>query len=260
MYILSDIFLGNFFTTQGHGANPQYYAQFGFPGHEGVDWGTPSGTPILAPFDGKIVKDIDDAKSGAYGIYVVCWDPIQKCAVWFCHLQNNQVTIDEFVHKGQILGHTGNTGNSTGSHLHVNFVETDAQGNRLNADLPYRGFLNILDPNLVEWKLGESPVTVDDMPTYLRTLLQENNLDLNNESQIREFFQKAKDFTGVKTDLENTKKEVETIKTQLQNALAANQVQSEDIIKLQQELEIAKKNQLPSGGFLVRLRWLLFGI
>ena len=53
---------------------------------------------------------------------------------------------------------------------------------------------------------------------------------------------------------------METIKTQLQNALAANQVQSEDIIKLQQELEIAKKNQLPSGGFLVRLRWLLFGI
>lgn len=155
-YKLSDIFEGNYPITQKYGERPDYYKKFGLSGHEGVDFKTPTNTDILSPFDGKIIRDTDDPKSGAYGNHIVVWDPKQKCAVWFCHLTSNLCKIGDVVKKGQVLGRTGNTGNSTGPHLHFNFVETDGSGNRLNKDNGYQGFLNPLDKNLVEWVLGKS--------------------------------------------------------------------------------------------------------
>lgn len=156
-YTLSDIFKGDFPVTQYYGQRPEYYSQFGFRGHEGLDFGTPSGTPILAPFDGKIIRD-NDPVNNAYGNHIVVWDPAQKCAVWYCHLRDNNVSLGQIVKKGQVLGSTGSTGNSTGPHLHFNFVETDANGNRLNLNNGYKGFLNSLDPNLVKWILGTPPI------------------------------------------------------------------------------------------------------
>lgn len=155
-YTLSDIFKGNFPVTQYFGANPAYYAQFGLAGHEGVDWGTDNGTDILAPFDGVVLRNDWQNDYKNYGKVVVVWDPVQKCAVWFCHLSIEYVGNGQSVKKRQILGKTGSTGNSTGPHLHFNFCATDAYGNRLNTDNGFLGFLNCLDPNLVTWQLGGS--------------------------------------------------------------------------------------------------------
>jgi len=67
-YTLSDIFKGDFKVSQPYGGehfltiNGQrvkasvYYGQFGLKGHEGVDWATPTGTPIIAPFSGVILR------------------------------------------------------------------------------------------------------------------------------------------------------------------------------------------------------------
>jgi len=159
-YILGDIFEGNYSVSQYYGNNPAYYGQFGFAGHEGVDWATPSGVKVIAPFDYKIVQDQDDLKSGAYGNYIVVWDPVQKCAVWLCHLQENYVTVGKTGKRGDVLGLSDNSGNTTGPHLHVNFVETDANGVRLNTSNGFKGMLNILDSNLVEWKLGTPVGTI----------------------------------------------------------------------------------------------------
>lgn len=153
-YIISDIFEGNYPISQGYGENPSYYSQFNLKGHEGVDWKTPIGVKITSPFDYEIIRDVDDPKSGNYGDYIVVWDPKQLCAVWYCHLSENYVSIGQKGKKGDILGKTGNSGNTTGPHLHVNFVETDSKKNRLNTSNGYQGFLNILDTNLVEWKIG----------------------------------------------------------------------------------------------------------
>lgn len=150
-YRLSDIFEGNYPVSQKYGNNVPYYSQFGLQGHEGVDYALPVGTPVLAPFDGVILRDNDDFKNNTYGNFVVIWDPIQKVAVWHCHLSGNSVSYNQQVKRGQRVGLSGNSGNSSGSHLHENFVETDAQGNRLNKDNGKQGFLNILDPSLVEW-------------------------------------------------------------------------------------------------------------
>jgi len=155
-YTLADTFIGNFPITQVYNANPQNYPMFIIPGHEGVDWGCPNGTQIISPFDGVILRDTFADK--AYGNFTVVWDPVQKCALWYCHLQDLATHVGDRVVKGQLLGHTNNTGHSTGPHLHINFVETDATGNRLNLNNGKQGFLNILDPKLVGWKIT-NPLT-----------------------------------------------------------------------------------------------------
>lgn len=154
-YTLGDIFEGTFPITQRYGERPEYYNQFNLAGHEGVDFGTPNGTPIKAPFKGVILRDTFGDKD--YGNFTVVWDPIQLCAVWFCHLQDVTTNVGNSVTVGQVIGHTNNSGNSQGPHLHFNFVETDSLGNRLNKNNGFQGFLNALDPNLVEWKLGQTP-------------------------------------------------------------------------------------------------------
>jgi len=53
-----------------------------------------------------------------------------------------------------------------------------------------------------------SGIITEDMPSYLKTLFAENGLAVNNEGQVREFFEKAKRFDGLKTDLENCRKEL----------------------------------------------------
>lgn len=150
-YKLFDLFEGNYPITQRYGANPWYYQQFGFKGHEGVDWGIPVGKKLLCPFEfGHILRA---RWEGNYGNTIVVWDKIQKVAVWDCHLSRIDVKVGQVVTRGQTLGLSGRTGNVTGPHLHANFCETNASGVRLNVTNGYKGFLNILDPRLVSWTL-----------------------------------------------------------------------------------------------------------
>ena len=163
-YVLSDLFQGDYRISQYFGANKAYYQQYGLLGHEGVDWWTPVGVRVLAPFNGIIVRDVDNPKINNYGGHMVVWDPVQRCAVWYCHLSVNYIFTGQSVKKGQVLGLTGNTGNvlpkptptnpNAGAHFHVNFCETDAYANRLNTKNGYWGFRNILNSALVQWQLG----------------------------------------------------------------------------------------------------------
>jgi len=82
--------------------------------HTGVDFAVPAGTDVLAAADGVIVN----ANWGsAYGTQI-----IQKLSdntyVIYAHLSKSLVKPGEKVKKGQHIGESGNTGNSTGAHLH----------------------------------------------------------------------------------------------------------------------------------------------
>lgn len=81
--------------------------------HTGVDFAVKTGTPILAVADGKI----EPANWGkSYGIQAV-----QKVAggwVIYAHLSKLNVKVEDKVVKGQQIGLSGNTGNSSGPHLH----------------------------------------------------------------------------------------------------------------------------------------------
>lgn len=85
--------------------------------HTGVDFAVPVGTDILAVADGVIEK-ADWGKS--YGIQIVqrvgLHSKKQYCI--YAHLSKSLVKAGDKVVKGQHIGESGNTGNSTGPHLH----------------------------------------------------------------------------------------------------------------------------------------------
>jgi len=81
--------------------------------HLGVDFAVLVGTPVLAVADGKIEK----ANWGkAYGTQVV--QKVEGGWVIYAHLNAVRAKPGAIVKAGQIVGESGNTGNSTGPHLH----------------------------------------------------------------------------------------------------------------------------------------------
>ena len=83
--------------------------------HTGVDFAVPQGTDILAVADGKVAN----ANWGkAYGTHIVQKVEGQDVWVIYAHLSKSLVKIGDEVKKGQHIGESGNTGNSSGPHLH----------------------------------------------------------------------------------------------------------------------------------------------
>lgn len=92
----------------------------GIHGHNGVDFGAPRGTPVYASADG-VVK-VSNYRSGnpwfgGYGNYIMIEHP-NGTQTLYAHLSDVDVSVGDEVRQGQTIGKTGNTGRSTGPHLH----------------------------------------------------------------------------------------------------------------------------------------------
>jgi len=91
--------------------------------HTGIDIVAPEYTPIRAAGDGTVVfvgpNPYDPP--GARAVIVIIAHS-QSLLTWYAHVDNSAhppaVTRGEFVHQGQVIAYEGNTGNSTGPHLH----------------------------------------------------------------------------------------------------------------------------------------------
>lgn len=139
--------------TQHFGANPQNYAQFGLPGHDGADIRAPHGSKVFAVADGRVFKVHTNPNSHNYGIHIRIAHQEGYRTV-YAHLQKSAVQVGDVVQAGQIIGRADNTGNSFGSHLHITLKKEGArQGN-----WPY----NIIDPTpfllpLMGWQKPAPP-------------------------------------------------------------------------------------------------------
>lgn len=82
--------------------------------HRGLDIAVPTGTKVYAAHDGTVTTATYDSY---YGNYVV----LEKdgYATKYAHMESLQVRKGQKVTKGAVIGTTGNTGSSTGSHLHI---------------------------------------------------------------------------------------------------------------------------------------------
>ena len=82
--------------------------------HSGIDMSAKIGTPIYAPADGVV----EYAKyKGSYGNYLLINHPFGfKTA--YGHLEKFTVKSGDYINKGDLIGYVGNTGRSTGPHLH----------------------------------------------------------------------------------------------------------------------------------------------
>jgi murein DD-endopeptidase MepM/ murein hydrolase activator NlpD len=82
--------------------------------HNGTDFAVPVGTPVVAPADGVIVSAGNNG--GGEGIFVIlnAGNAVHK----FFHLSKIAVSPGQRVKRGETVGLSGNTGYSTGPHLH----------------------------------------------------------------------------------------------------------------------------------------------
>ncbi len=114
-------FAGTFRMTQGFAERPEVYKRYGLLGHNGIDWGMKVGTPILAVADGKVVeaKFKDDPKgwdADGYGNYLKLEHTWGESL--YAHLSRIDVAEGDTVREGDRIGLSGNTGFSSGPHLH----------------------------------------------------------------------------------------------------------------------------------------------
>lgn len=99
--------------------------------HKGLDLKVQIGDTIYAAFDGKIRVVADQGRRTGYGKYVVIRHD-NGLETIYGHLSKQMVTENEYVRSGQPIGLGGNTGRSTGPHLHF---ETRLIGQELNPEL-----------------------------------------------------------------------------------------------------------------------------
>lgn len=89
----------------------------GLHGHNGVDLGGLVGTPIYAAAGGVVVISRDSGWNGGYGSYVVIKHN-NGTQTLYAHMSRVDVRAGQAVGQGDRIGSMGNTGKSTGSHLH----------------------------------------------------------------------------------------------------------------------------------------------
>ncbi len=115
--------------TQRFGENPGVYGKFGLPGHEGVDLVAAEGSEVFAVADG-LVSDVrldgfSDPMLKPYGNQV----RIQHSDGYetiYAHLLQAVVVRGQWVRGRQLIGLAGNTGHSTGAHLHLSLKKQGA--------------------------------------------------------------------------------------------------------------------------------------
>ncbi|UPM44558.1 M23 family metallopeptidase [Halocatena salina] len=100
------------------------------PGHNAVDFGNDGiiGTPIYAARDG--VVDVRNFEAGGCGNYLKLGHG-NGYQTMYCHLNSFAVSQGQSVSRGQKIGGMGDTGNSTGPHLHFTIEQ-----NRTHLSIP----------------------------------------------------------------------------------------------------------------------------
>ena len=139
--------------TQRFGLNPEIYKQFGLAGHNGIDFtGEMAGVlvPVYSPFEGKIVEVGDEGNKG-YGKFVrIRTDQLdgknRRKEVVLAHLSEFGSGVEKgaFIYQYDKVGTMGNTGFSSGPHLHCGLRFLSAQGGVLDHKNGYKGYVDFL--------------------------------------------------------------------------------------------------------------------
>ncbi len=95
-------------------------------GHRAIDIGAPAGSAVLAT-DGGFISFAGWTDVG-YG-YLIVVDHANGFATYYAHLSNIYVVEGQAVERGKVIGAVGNTGNSTGPHLHFEVRRHGGQQN-----------------------------------------------------------------------------------------------------------------------------------
>ena len=148
-------------VTQWYGENPDYYRQFGVAGHNGIDFSLVTATPLKSVAAGRVTR-VQRISTG-YGWNVTVnhgWGQ-----TIYAHMSVIDVVEQFDVAAGQVLGLSGNTGNSTGPHLHFGMRIYGQQMPAMN---------DWIDPAYILGLKGEPvpPPVEDDMDEATKTAIR----------------------------------------------------------------------------------------
>lgn len=103
-----------------------------FGAHNGVDYGTPQGTPVWAVADGSVTRAGWDNGGGN----MICVKHVLSLETCYLHLSKIDVKVGQRVAQKTVLGESGTTGLSTGPHLHFAMKRGGLFVNPLNQNFP----------------------------------------------------------------------------------------------------------------------------
>mgnify|MGYP001608619249 FL=1 len=121
------------------------FTEWGIVGHNGIDFGLPEGTEVVASADGKVIQS---GENGDFGISVTIQHSWGQSL--YAHLKESKVSQDQEVKAGDLIGLSGQTGSAFGEHLHFAVKPNDADANN--------GYLGFIDPSPYFGKPEEKPV------------------------------------------------------------------------------------------------------
>ncbi len=123
------------FTRISSGYGKRYHPTLGkMRNHHGIDYAAPAGTPIRATGAGRIAYQ---GRNGAYGQFIVVRHG-DRYSTAYGHLRRfaRGQSAGSYVQQGEVIGFVGNTGRSTGPHLHYEFRINGVHKNPLRVDFP----------------------------------------------------------------------------------------------------------------------------
>lgn len=163
--------------------------------HAGIDFEAPAGTPIYAGIEGKFNVGFDEEK----GAYMTIYNE-NGVEVTYCNLDSEIFHIlwrAMYVTEGTKIAHVGNTGMSTGAHLHMEvkingeYVDPELYLEKMNAvadivsEMKRKGWENIRwvkgYPDKDEWKYSCVEITEEEKSLQMYTVWATTEGDYNNE-------------------------------------------------------------------------------
>ncbi len=99
--------------------------------HTGIDIAAPIGTPVRASASGTVIFS---GRKGAYGNTIIV-DHGQGLSTLYAHNSHLEVEMGQWVRSGDIVAHSGNSGRSTGPHVHYE-IRVDSEPVNPMAGLP----------------------------------------------------------------------------------------------------------------------------
>lgn len=131
--------------------------------HNGTDFATPIGTPVMSTGDGTVI--LVRKNHPFAGNYVVI-EHGSKYKTRYLHLSRILVSKGQTVSRGQRIALSGNTGRTTGPHLHYELLENNRAVDAMKANIPMA-----------------SSVPKKEMASFLATVKQLNTLLSNNDEK-----------------------------------------------------------------------------
>jgi len=138
-------------VLQTFGGSPEIYVRFGLIGHNGIDYGCPVGSPVVASAAGVVTKI--DTEADGYGLHVRIQHPNGSKPEYrtiYAHLSEVGCKLNQKVAQGEQIARSGNSGFSTTPHVHFELRPEPQQNN---------GYNGAVDPTPYFENTTETPTT-----------------------------------------------------------------------------------------------------